>query len=133
MKNKSYDIPIIKFILLVIIIMVIAWEGTAWLTCHMSSISQITIAAKAKNNVNDLLEGTNWELKKASWFTMQRSGKTYEMYIRIDSTKYNKWTNDFIVINKKGELIRETLSKSMAFYDEMCPKLPRLCDEDMRN
>lgn len=109
---------ILLAILLTGIIVFIAFEIGGLIICRMETIEQLMIRHKVGDKLKKLETG-DWHITEIDWFIMEKEAKGYSLYVEMQNDRTYDGTNDFILIDKNGEILRERLSQNIKFYDAM--------------
>jgi len=78
---------------------------------------------RARSRVSEFIP-SHWFIKKVSFITISYSGGgVYEVYVEVHNRITHDWTNAFIKVNLKGDIIDfDKLENSIKFYDNRIPK-----------
>ena len=88
------------------------------LACNKTNtVRQLIIRKNLKPQIFKLLN-PNWEISKIAWFTCNKDRfGGYEIYVEVKNNKTKQWTNDYIITDKKGTIIKERISYNIHRQD----------------
>ena len=62
----------------------------------------------------------DWEIKDIALITIRKDmWGDYLVYVELINHKTRMWTNDKVIVNKKGNIIKTDLLTKMKFYDNV--------------
>jgi hypothetical protein len=104
-------------ILFVIATVVFSIEIVTRAGSNTNTVRQLIIYKNLKPQITKLLR-PNWKIVNIAWFTCNK-GKfgDYDVYVEVQNKKTKQWTNDSVITNKQGVILKERLSDNMEYYN----------------
>ena len=107
--------------LILILVVFIATTITSLILSRTTHFRQYYIYRKLRPNIERIL-GHDWKISKISWYAMSRMSKNkYKVYVEIKNRKIiddRDWTNDFVIVDNKGCIIKEQLTNNVMTMTE---------------
>lgn len=102
-------------ILIILLLFYISAELATIKVYKISFIRGFLIKRKALPNIYKIIP-KGWKISDIG--PVERCTDTLRIYIKINNYKIDEWTNDNIIIDKKGNIIKERLSYTSKLYEE---------------
>lgn len=98
---------------LLLIILIIVINLATYVVCGMSFFEQIYVYKNAKENIYELVKEP-WFVEEISLLTIMKTrGNNYEVYVEVYRSTDYEWTNDLVLVDKQGNILKEDLTGNM--------------------
>lgn len=101
-----------------ILTIIFSIEWSYYSVYNISNTKARTLKNKAKPNIRKIIR-KGWRIIVSDSVRKNPRTGEYEIYVRIHNNKINKWTNDFIIIDKDGKILKEELTDACKFYEKI--------------
>lgn len=115
MSEVKDSSPILTAIICIILIVGIYSIATL-IVYRMDPFTQIMVWNNCKENVEHLVPN-DWKIVSFSPFGMHKEGKDYYIYVEVTNNQIHRWTNDYVVVGRSGEILRQELTENIAFWE----------------
>jgi hypothetical protein len=82
----------------------------------MSVFTAYMVKKRSIKNIEKILR-KGWEIDDFGGAKKNNKGQI-EIYLKISNKKANLWTNDYVVVDKKGLIIKESFNEKCKLYEK---------------
>ena len=106
-------------ILLIFCLFILILDISSSFLDNISFYRQCIIYKQITKEINKMLYD-DWKIKELALTTINTNiGGDYSVYVELINHKTRMWTNDKVIVNKKGNIIKTDLLTKMKFYDNV--------------